>query len=261
MSTAEAEPGSELSRDAFLGGRLHLWQPRMGYRAGVDPVLLAAATPARHGQSVLELGCGAGAASLCLATRVSGLELTGVELQSFYAELARRNAAENNVAMQVVAADLQHLPGDLRARSFDHVIANPPYYERHRSTAAADAGRDVALAGETPLGNWVDVAARRLKPKAYLTMIQKADRLPDLITALAALDGRLGSIRVRPIQPREGRVAELVIVQARKGGRAGFVLESALIMHEGLRHEHDGESYRAQVATILRDGGELPWSS
>nr|WP_217703238.1 methyltransferase [Celeribacter sp. HF31] len=246
-----------MSCDAFLGGLLSIHQPVKGYRAGVDPVLLAAATPARSGESVLELGCGAGVASLCLQARVENLRLTGVELQPFYADLARRNAEENRADLSVFTSDLRYLPSELRARSFDHVIANPPYYERRRSTAAEDAGRDLALAGETPLGDWVDVAARRLKPKGYLTMIQKADRLPELI---CAMEGRLGSIRVRPIQPRVGRVAELVLIQARKGGRAAFVLEPALLMHKGVRHEHDGESYADDVLTILRDGASLPWS-
>ncbi|MBW6417916.1 methyltransferase [Celeribacter sp. PS-C1] len=248
---------SDLSCDAFLGGRLNIFQPVKGYRAGVDPVLLAAATPARLGESVLELGCGAGVASLCLHARIENLHLTGVELQPFYADLARRNAEENRADLTVFTSDLRHLPSELRAQSFDHVIANPPYYERSRSTAADDAGRDLALAGETPLEAWVDVAARRLKPKGYLTMIQKADRLPDLI---CAMQGRLGSIRVRPIQPRVGRVAELVLVQGRKGGRAAFILEPALLMHKGVRHEHDGESYADDVLTILRDGASLPWS-
>nr|WP_255572017.1 methyltransferase [Celeribacter sp. PS-C1] len=246
-----------MSCDAFLGGRLNIFQPVKGYRAGVDPVLLAAATPARLGESVLELGCGAGVASLCLHARIENLHLTGVELQPFYADLARRNAEENRADLTVFTSDLRHLPSELRAQSFDHVIANPPYYERSRSTAADDAGRDLALAGETPLEAWVDVAARRLKPKGYLTMIQKADRLPDLI---CAMQGRLGSIRVRPIQPRVGRVAELVLVQGRKGGRAAFILEPALLMHKGVRHEHDGESYADDVLTILRDGASLPWS-
>ncbi|AJE48974.1 tRNA1(Val) (adenine(37)-N6)-methyltransferase [Celeribacter indicus] len=249
---------AELTRDAFLGGRLHLWQPRAGYRAGVDPVLLAAAVPARPGQSVLELGCGAGAAVLCLNARVPGLSLTGVELQPFYAELARRNAAENEAPLRVVEADLQRLPPELRAQAFDHVIANPPYYERHRSTASEDAGRDVALAGETPLVEWIATASRRLAPRGYLTLIQKADRLPELIAACTA---RLGSLRVRAIQPRVGRKAELVLMQARKGGRAGFVLEAPLIMHEGARHRVDGESYTPEVLNILRGGQALPWSA
>lgn len=246
----------DLTCNAFLGGKLHLLQPRNGYRAGVDPVLLAAAVPARAGQSVLELGCGAGAAVLCLHARVPGLRLTGVELQALYVDLARRNAAENGAQMEVVEADLRHLSPVIKARAFDHVIANPPYYERHRSTAAEDAGRDTALAGDTPLIDWVDVAAKRLAPKGYLTMIQKADRLPEL---LMACEGRLGSVRVRPIQPRVGRMAELVLLQARKGGRAAFILEPPLIMHKGDRHERDGESYTDEVSAILRNGAALPW--
>lgn len=242
--------------DAFLGGRVQLYQPVDGYRAGVDPVLLAAATPAQPGQTVLELGCGAGAASLCLHARVTGLSLTGVEMQPLYADLARRNAVLNGADMRIVDADLRHLPSDIKARGFDHVIANPPYYDRARSTSSINAGRDMALAGDTPLSDWIDVAAKRLAPKGYLTMIQKADRLPDILTPLMA---RLGSVRVRAIQPRVGRVAELVIVQARKGGRAAFVMEPPLILHEGERHLRDGESYTAQVLTILREGGDLPW--
>ena len=90
MSTKD----SGTTRDAFLGGKLRLRQPRRGYRAGIDPVLLAASVPARPGQSVLDLGCGAGAAALCLAARVGGLRLAGLERQADYAELARANAAE-----------------------------------------------------------------------------------------------------------------------------------------------------------------------
>nr|WP_319248353.1 methyltransferase [uncultured Celeribacter sp.] len=251
------DPETE-TRDAFLGGQIHVFQPRKGYRAGVDPVLLAAATVARAGQSVLELGCGVGVASLCLQARVPGLSLTGVEVQTAYAALARRNAIANAADFDVVEADLVHLPPALKARRFDHVIANPPYYDRRRSTAAEDLGREIALAGETPLELWIDVAARRLAPKGYLTLIQKADRLPDI---LVALNDRLGSVRVRPVAPRVGRASELVLVQARKQGRAEFVLEAPLIMHAGARHMRDGESYNPEVLTILRGGGPLPWGA
>ena len=95
-----------LSDDKFLSGRLRLLQPRQGYRAATDPVLLAAACPALPGQSVLDLGCGVGAAALCLATRVPDLRLAGLELQPEYAELARRNAAQNGIAMQVEVGNL-----------------------------------------------------------------------------------------------------------------------------------------------------------
>ena len=120
---------TDLTRDAFQGGLLYLYQPRHGYRAGVDPVLLAAATEAKSGDRVLELGCGAGAASLCLARRVEGLSLTGVELQPAYAALAARNAKANDLSLTVINADLRALPMDLRQQQFDHVIANPSYFD------------------------------------------------------------------------------------------------------------------------------------
>ena len=246
---------NELTCNDFLNGQVRLWQPRAGYRAGVDPVLLAAAVPATRGHTVLELGCGAGAAILCLMARVSGLQAVGVELQPPYADLARRNAAENAAHLEVVEADLSALPADLRQRQFDHVIANPPYYRVGAHSSASDKGRSVALGEQTPLDQWFDTAAKRLAPRGYLHMIQKADRLPDM---LAACHGRLGSIEVLPLAARVGRKAELVILRAKKGGKAAFQLHAPLVLHAGDCHEKDGESYTPQVSAVLREGAALP---
>ncbi|MEX5577532.1 tRNA1(Val) (adenine(37)-N6)-methyltransferase [Pseudophaeobacter sp. A-200-2] len=247
---------ADLTCNDFLGGRVRLYQPVKGYRAGVDPVLLAAAVPARAGDHVLELGCGAGQALLCLAARVPGLRLTGVELQAAYADLARRNGALNGQDVDVIEADLAQLPVSLRQTQFAHVIANPPYYRAGGHSPAQDAGRRVALGEETPLQDWIAVAAKRLAPRGYLHMIQRADRLPDMLVACA---GRLGSLEVLPLAPRQGRAAELVILRARKEGRAEFRLHAPLILHKGARHERDGESYQEEVADVLRQGAALPW--
>lgn len=246
---------SALTQDGFLGGRLALWQPEKGYRAGIDPVLLAAAVTAQPGDSVLDLGCGAGAAMFCLATRVNRLDLTGIERQESYANLARRNAEENFIDARVHIADLTALPPEVKAAHFDHVIMNPPYHEAGRRTGARDAGREQALAEDTPLEAWIDAAARRLAPRGYMWMIQSATRLPDI---LGALDDRLGSIVVKPVCAREGRAARLVLVCARKGGRGDFRLAAPLILHEGAAHGGDGESYRRETAAVLREGAHLP---
>jgi len=248
-------PDKDLTCNDFLNGRVRLWQPRSGYRAGVDPVLLAAAVPATCGHTVLELGCGAGAAILCLMARVSGLQAVGVELQAPYADLARRNAIENDASLDVVEADLNALPAALKQRQFDHVIANPPYYRAGAHSAARDEGRSIALGEQTPLIDWIDTAAKRLAPRGYLHMIQKADRLPDM---LSACDARLGSVEVLPLAPRTGRKAELVILRARKGGKSAFKLDAPLVLHAGDRHEKDAESYTPQVSAVLRDGAALP---
>ena len=229
----------ELTCDEFLGGAVRLRQPRAGYRSGVDPVLLAAATDAVPGQSVLELGCGSGAALICLGIRVPGLDLTGVELQPAYAALARENLALNGLTGTVYTAHLADLPKDLRQRSFDHVIANPPYFRGEARTPATASDRELALSGDTPLEDWVATAARRLAPRGHALFIQHAERTPELLTAMQR---HLGSLALWPIAPRPGRAANLVLVRGRKGGHAAFRCHSPFIMH-GPRGESPPDRY------------------
>ncbi|MDZ4093561.1 MAG: methyltransferase, partial [Paracoccaceae bacterium] len=153
---------ADLTDDAFLGGKLRLWQPKKGYRAATDPVLLAACTPAKAGQSVLDMGCGAGTAALCLAVRVPGLVLAGLELQPAYAELARRNAARAAIALDVAEGNVMAMPKPLK-RGFDHVISNPPYYPPV-GTPSPDPARATALREDVALGDWIGAASRRLTP-------------------------------------------------------------------------------------------------
>ncbi|MGR3465762.1 tRNA1(Val) (adenine(37)-N6)-methyltransferase [Limimaricola sp.] len=243
-----------LTRDAFLGGAVTLLQPRRGYRAGTDPVLLAAAIEAEAGQSVLELGCGAGAALMCLAARVPGLGLWGLEVQPGYADLARRNAALNGVEATILGADLRAMPPELRARRFDHVIANPPYFDRAHSRPAPDAAKETAFGAPLPLPDWIDAMARRVAPLGRLTMIQRADRLPEII---AALHGRMGGLAVRPLVSRAGRDAERVVVTARQSGRAAFRLAAPLVLHAGDRHVSDAGDFTPEAEKILRHRGKL----
>lgn len=237
----------DLTHDAFLGGKVHIWQPKKGYRAGTDPVLLAASIAAKPGQSVLELGCGVGTAALCLHARIAGLSLVGVEVQADYAALAERNVTKAGAEMRIINADLRNLPAGLRQERFDHVMMNPPYFERDKGAASADAQRDIALGGDTPLAEWIDIGVRRIGPQGFLTIIQKIDRLPEVLDALS---GRLGSVIVRPIAPRQDAAANLFLLQARQEGRAPFHLCAPLIMHAG-------KVYSPQVEAILRNGAEL----
>lgn len=241
-----------LTDDAFLSGRLRLWQPAQGYRAATDPVLLAAACPARAGDRVLDLGCGAGAAALCLGTRVAGLHLTGLELQPAYADLARRNASRNGLALEVIEGDLRQVPLALR-REFDQVVCNPPYYPPGGTPSPTPARAVAMQVDEVPLAGWLRAAARRLRPGGWLTMITGADALPELLGSL----GTLGSAAVLPLAARTGREAKRVILRARKGGRARFRLLPPLILHSGAAHEGDREGYTPEANAILRMGCDL----
>ncbi|WP_298680140.1 methyltransferase [uncultured Lentibacter sp.] len=243
----------ELTCDAFLGGRLTLWQPKQGYRAGVDPVLLAASIAASAGESVLDLGCGAGAAALCLGARIGGLDLHGLEIQPFYAALARRNATENNLSLTVHDGDIAAMPAALTARRFNHVLTNPPYFDRDTGSKAQDPGRENAMGGAS-LPLWLQAAARRLAPKGHLTLICRAERVPEL---LAALPGYVGSPELWPILPRAGQPSQLVLLRARHSGRAAFRLHAGLVMHSGLAHDRDEETYTPRVSAVLRAAAAL----
>lgn len=241
----------DTTNDAFLGGLLTITQPRTGYRAGVDPVLLAASIPAKSGQSLLDLGCGVGTAMLCVHARTPGLTLTGVELQPNYAALAAHNITQNTATGTVHNADITALPLSTR---FDHVIANPPYFDRHSGTPSANPARDTAFAHDTPLATWIKIAAKRTAPKGTLTVIQRADRLPDILRALPPF---MGSILTLPITGRAGREADRIILRARHSGRAPFRLLPALHLHDGATHDTDRPDYTPQINEILRNGAPL----
>lgn len=240
-----------LTRDDFLGGQIKILQPKDGYRAATDPVFLAAAVKAIAGQSVLELGCGVGTALACLCSRIDDLDAYGVELQSDYADLARRNADENALDYEIHTGSLLEMPKVLREMTFDQVLANPPFFDPSATSAPKNSGRDIAHrelgAG---LEDWIKCGLKRLKPRGYLTIIHRAERLGDI---LQPLHGKAGDIRVLPLAARDGREAGRVIVSARKGAAGPLRLLAPMILHKGDHHVQDEDSFRDNIRGILRD--------
>lgn len=239
--------------DRFLDGRLELRQPRDGYRAATDPVLLAAAVPAEDGHSVLDIGCGVGTAALCLGHRVPGLDLHGLEVQAEYAALARANAMACGIRMTVHDGDLRAMQEPLKQMSFNAVLMNPPWHDE-ASHASPDPGRDRANRLDVEMTVWISAALTRLLPGGWLVLIQRIERLPDI---LSAMQTRTGDISVLPLAARTGRAAKRVIVKARKGARSPFRLAAPLVLHDGASHDQDGDDYSAAARAVLRDGAPL----
>lgn len=235
-----------LTQDRFLNGRVLVRQTEAGFRSGLDAVMLAAAVPARDGDQVLELGSGAGAASLCLAARVPGCAVWGLELDPALADLAKVNAAANDMGNRVhfLAGDALACPRDLR-RDFDHVLCNPPFHG-DEGRASPDAARAAALHDSGRLGDWLRTGLKRAASGGTLTVIMRADRLGE---ALAALPHR--GTMVLPLWPKAGAEAKRVIVQVQKSARRPLAFLPGLVLHEA-----DGR-HTTEADAILRDGAAL----
>jgi tRNA1(Val) A37 N6-methylase TrmN6 len=240
---------SAVSEDRLVDGRVRLLQPVEGYRAAIDPVFLAAAVPAGPGDRVLDAGCGVGAAALCLAVRVAECRIIGLELDPAAFELAKRNIALNGLEGRVEAmqGDIAAPPPRLAPGSFDHVMANPPYLAE--GTRPTDSGRATAhMEGGVGLDAWVRACLVMLRPRGWLALVHRADRLDAL---LAALRDRTGEIAVLPLWPMRDRPAKRVLIRARKGVGGPTALLPGLVLHEP-----DGR-YTPAAEAILRAGQGL----
>ncbi|MEL6997587.1 MAG: methyltransferase [Pseudomonadota bacterium] len=238
----------------FLDGRLRILQPRDGYRAATDPVLMAAAMPVKAGAHVLDVGCGVGTAALCLGHRVTDLDLHGIEIQPDYAALARENAHRCGQKIEVHQSDVTDMPDSVRHASFDAVMTNPPWHQA-LSVASPNPGRDTAnRMAEISLTDWVTAASSRVKSGGCFVIIQRVAALPEI---LAALSPKMGDIAVLPLQSRTDRDAGRVIVKARKSARGPFRLAPPLVLHSGPSHVQDRDDFSPAARAILRDGAAL----
>lgn len=239
----------EVSLDALLGGRVRLLQPKDGLRAAIDPVFLAASVPALSGQSVLEVGCGSGAAALCLAARVPGVSVTGLDIQTDLIQLAHDSADLNRMAERVsfVAGDLLAPPATIRERRFDHVMANPPFAKRGTGRISPDRGKALAsVEGAADLAAWVEFCIARVTLGGTVTFIHRADRAGEVASLFAA--GGLATLVV-PL----GSKRVLVHGNKQSGGSVRYMTGLNL-------HQADG-TFSPQAEAVLRDGGELMLAS
>jgi len=222
--------------DAVLGGRLRLLQPKRGHRVGHDAILLAAATGGAAGARAADLGAGIGGAGLALARRISGLDVTLVEIDPALAALAGENARRNDLGGRVraVACDVEDAAAltaaGMAAQTFDRVLMNPPFNDPDRQQSSPDARRRLAhVAGDGLAARWVAAAARLLRPQGVLTVIWRGAALEEIV---AALPPAFGAIRVLPVLPRPGAEPVRVLVRAVKGGAGRLPDDAPLVLND-----------------------------
>ncbi len=217
-----------ITEGTLLGGRVRYHQFATGHRSGFEPVLLAAAAPARAGEAVVEFGTGAGAALLCLAHRVPGVTGIGLEIDPAVVALANENFRVNGLDRLVAVEGDARAPA-LAAR-FDHAISNPPWHDA-AGTKSPDSGRALAHhASEALMADWIAGMAKVLKPNGFLTLIVPGAAFSR--AAAAMRDRGVGAIRLLPLWQRAGRAAGTIILMGRRGAKGGDSVLPGLVLHD-----------------------------
>ena len=252
-SSAQALTEADVTEDAFLGGQLRLRQPRSGHRAGHDAMLLAAATPARPDDRVVEFGAGVGAAGLAVAKRVAGIKLMLVEIDAELAALARENAAANAIVAETIVLDVASSAAAFAAvglgpDSVDVVLMNPPFNDAARHRASPDKAL-AHVADASTLQSWIHAARRILRSGGMLSLIWRADAIAEV---LAALDRGFGSLAILPVHGEAGKPAIRVLVRAVKGGKAPAQILAGLMLNDEQAVPNE------RVRDILAGKGVLP---
>lgn len=251
--------------DAFHFGGFHVVQPASGgHRSGMDAMLLAAMVSGGGKLRVADLGAGAGAAGLAVASRIAEAEVTLVERSAEMAAFARKSIAlSENAHMtartRVIEADVTlrgkaRLAAGLADEAYDHVIMNPPF------NAAADRRTPDALKADAHamteglFESWIRTAGAILKPGGELSLIARPESIADII---AACGKRFGGLEITLIHPRQGESAIRMLVSAVKGSRARLTFRAPLVMHDAGTHRFsavvdDLNNGRAAYARIVR---------
>ena len=229
-----------------MGNRVRLLQPDGGFHTSIDAVLLAAACPAQSGQSVIDLGCGVGAAGFCVLERVKDASLTGIDIQEDHINLARQNAELNHKTAEFINGDIKEFNTEAR---FQHVICNPPYLEDGTHSKSPSAPRAKALGhDETTLEDWITAAFNLIKGQGSLTLIHRADHIDKIIHLLTP---RFGAVEIIPLWPKAGTQAKRVIIRCAKHKKTPATLHAGIVLHQ-----ENGE-YTPEAENILRGGAAI----
>lgn len=233
-------------------------QPRNGFRAGLDSVLLGASVP-EGTKNLLDLGSGIGAAALVALALGRAERAVLAERDAGALALARDNIAGNGfadraeaIAVDVTAGANQRRAAGLAENGYEMVIANPPFFATGRGTPAPKADRaDARHMVASDLDLWLRCAASCARAGGKAIVIYPAEGLADLLAAFAK---RFGAVTILPLAPRPGAVATRVLVRGVKGSRAPLTLLATRVLHGA-----EGNGFAPEFDAILRGKAALDW--
>ena len=142
---------------------------------GVDAVLLSdfASKNIKKDARVLDLCSGNGIIPILLTAKTQARHITGLEIQTEVAEMAKRSVTLNNLDNEIdmVCGDLKNSIELFGKSVFDNITCNPPYKENHggiqNKTDNLTIARHEILCS---LEDIIKVSATLLKPGGKLSM-------------------------------------------------------------------------------------------
>lgn len=210
----------------------HIIQNKDVFCFGMDAVLLAGFATGKPDSKVMDLGTGTGVIPILMQGKGKGSHFTGLEIQEYSADMARRSVLYNGLQEQIdiVCGDIKEVPCMFKAASFDVVTSNPPYIsEKHGLTNAMEPKN---IARHEILLNLEDViksAAYLLKEGGCFAMVHKPFRLAEIIRTMS--DYRLEPKRICMVQPYEDKEPNMVLIEGNKGGRPMVKVEPTLVVY------------------------------
>ena len=221
-----------LTADSFFNGRIQVKQHRSGYRFSIDAVLLASHAKPGPEDTVLDLGTGCGIIPMILAYRNPGIEVYGIEVQTDLADIAALNITENGLDDQitVLCMDMKTLNLETTSEPVDLVVSNPPF--RKAESGRINPNRQRAVARheiKATLYDVVETGRRMLRTGGRFVMVYLAERMTDILTQMRTAGIEAKSIRT--IHSGIETSAKLVLVEGKKGGRAGIKIGPPLIIY------------------------------
>lgn len=225
-------------------GVVHIAQPQRGHRFTLDSILLADFCRIKRNDRIFEPGAGTGIISLLLAKKFPTSRVVADEAEPYSYSLLRGNIERNGLMERVTPLnrDIQTIKPSAAFRSFDVIVANPPYIQAGSGKKSPALERHVARHGEMgSLAAWVELE-RLLKNKGKYYFVFSAQRAAELFGLAKAK--KLEPKIVRFVHPRADRDGSLVLMEAVKGAGVGVKVLPPLIVHE------DDGSYTKEMKAI-----------
>ena len=204
-----------------------------GFCFGMDAVLLSGIAKVKPGEVVLDMGTGTGIIPILLEAKTEGKHFTGLEIQEKSADMARRSVLLNDLEekIEIKVGDIKQASAIFGKNSFDVVTSNPPYMNESHGLTNPDLPK--AIARHEVLCTFQDIAREAsavLKPGGRFYLVHRPRRLIEIINLLTSY--KLEPKRLKPVYPMKDKEANMILIEAVKGGGSLLKMEAPLIVYE-----------------------------